>query len=83
MCHNSLDNGGVVNADGDHRDTVIEDVGKQDKGSLACSLERECLSYDIKTILTNTYRCEEIICTRYEQTLNHVVTPSCDVQHYQ
>ena len=51
MCHNSLDNGGVVNADGDHRDAVIEDVGKQDKSSLACPLERECLSYDIKTIL--------------------------------
>ena len=59
MCHNSLDNGGVVNADGDHRDAVIEDVGKQDKSSLACPLKRECLSYDIKTILTkNVYNLQ-------------------------
>ena len=50
MCHNSLDNRGVVNTDGDHRDAVIENVGKQDKGSLACPLERECFSHDIKTI---------------------------------
>ena len=49
MCHNSLDNGGVVNTDGDHRDKVIEDVGKQDKCSLACLLEREFLSHDIIT----------------------------------
>ena len=47
MCHNSLDNRGVVNADGDHGDKVIEDVGKQDKGSLACPLDGECLSYNI------------------------------------
>ena len=39
MCHNCLDNGGVVDTDGDHRDEVIENVGKQDKGSLACLLE--------------------------------------------
>ena len=29
-----------------------------------------------------TYRCQKIICTRNEQTLNHVVPPSCVVNQY-
>ena len=49
MCHNCLDNGGVVNKDGDHRDEVIEDVGKQNKGSLACPLIRKSYYISICT----------------------------------
>ena len=40
MCHNCLNNGCIVDADGDHGYKVIENVGKQDEGPLACPLEK-------------------------------------------
>ena len=40
MCHDCLNNGCVVNGDGDHRHEVVKDVGKQNEGSLTSLLYR-------------------------------------------